>query len=128
MLFRREVIEQTRGFDLDYGMYVEEIDWCMRIKRADWQIYCLPQAEIVHYAGQSTRQVRPQMIVALWRSRAILYGKHYSWLYRMLVRRIIRAGMGVEIRRTRDALTRGEMDEPAARALIDAYRQVRAVL
>ena len=73
MLFRREAIEDTGGFDPDYHMYVEEIDWCMRVKHAGWEIYCVPGAEIVHYEGQSTRQVRPQMVVALWRSRFLLF-------------------------------------------------------
>ena len=127
MLFRREVIQDTRGFDLDYHMYVEEIDWCMRVKDAGWEVYCVPTAEVVHYHGQSTRQVRPQMAVALWRSRYILFRKHYSPLYRWLVRRIIRAGMRSEIRRTRDALRRGDVDPVAAEALIGAYRQVLAL-
>lgn len=124
MFFRREVIQETGGFDLDYEMYVEEIDWCLRVKRAGWKITCLPEAEMVHYAGQSTRQVRSQMIVALWRSRYVLFDKHYSALYRLLVRRIIRAGMRAEIRRAQEACRRGEMEEPEARALVDAYRQV----
>jgi N-acetylglucosaminyl-diphospho-decaprenol L-rhamnosyltransferase len=124
MLLRREVIEQTSGFDLDYQMYVEEIDWCMRIKRAGWEICCVPGAEIVHYEGQSTRQVRPQMVVALWRSRYILFGKYYSRAYQWGVRRIIRAGMRAEIRRAKVALDRGEVDQKTAQALIDAYQRV----
>jgi GT2 family glycosyltransferase len=124
MLLRREVIEQTGGFDLDYRMYVEEIDWCMRIKRAGWAIHCVPQAEVVHYEGQSTRQVRPQMIVSLWRSRYILFEKHYSPLFRWLARRVIRAGMRSRIRRTQGSLAGGHLDPVAARALIDAYWQV----
>jgi N-acetylglucosaminyl-diphospho-decaprenol L-rhamnosyltransferase len=124
MLFRRETIQQTGGFDLDYHMYVEEIDLCMRVKRAGWEIYCLPKVEIVHYEGQSTRQVRPQMIVALWRSRYTLFGKYYSPLYQWVVRCIVRAGMRAKVRRARAALERKEMDEPTAQALIDAYRQV----
>jgi GT2 family glycosyltransferase len=120
MVVRREAIQQTGGFDLDYEIYVEEIDWCMRIKRAGWDIYCVPQAEIVHYEGQSTRQVRPQMIVALWRSRYVLFDKHYRWA----VRRIVRAGMRAEMRRARDMLASGKTDRLAAQALVEAYRQV----
>jgi GT2 family glycosyltransferase len=124
MLFRREAINETCGFDLDYHMYVEEIDWCMRVKRAGWGIYCLPSAEVVHYEGQSTQQVRPQMILALWRSRYILFRKHYSLLYRWVVRRIIRAGMRARICRTRRALAHGDLDEQTAHALLEAYQQV----
>ena len=124
MLFSRQAIEQTGGFDLAYHMYVEEIDWCMRVKRAGWEIFCVPGAEIVHYEGQSTRQVRPQMVVALWRSRYILFEKHYSTLYRFAVRQIVRAGMRAQIRRARDALQQGKLDAADASALIEAYRQV----
>jgi GT2 family glycosyltransferase len=124
LLLRREVIEQTGGFDLDYRMYVEEIDWCMRITRAGWEIYCVPQAEVIHYEGQSTRQVRPQMVVALWRSRYILFRKHYSRLFCWLVRRVVRAGMGSNIRRTQRSLAAGDLDPQTATTLIDAYRQV----
>jgi N-acetylglucosaminyl-diphospho-decaprenol L-rhamnosyltransferase len=124
MLFRREVIEQTGGFDLGYHMYVEEIDWCMRVKRAGWHIYCVPQARVVHYHGQSTRQVRPQMRVALWRSRYRLFSRYYAPTYRFVARRIIRAGMRAEIRRAQAAQGRGEVDESTVRAMIDACLQV----
>ncbi len=127
MLFRGETIAQTGGFDLDYRMYVEEIDWCMRVKRAGWQIYCLPRAQVVHYEGQSTRQVRPQMIVELWKSRYIFFRKHYSARYRWAARRLIRAGMRAEIRRAQGRVQRGEIEAAEARALIDAYRQVMAM-
>jgi len=124
MLFRRETIQQTGGFDLDYQMYVEEIDWCMRVKRAGWDIYCVPKAEIVHYEGQSTRQVRPRMIVALWRSRYIFFRRYTSPSYYRSVRYVTRAGMRAKIRRAQDALRRNELDEAGTQALIDAYRQV----
>jgi hypothetical protein len=124
MLFRCETVQETHGFDLDYHMYVEEIDWCMRVKKAGWEIYCVPGAEIVHLEGQSTVQVRPEMIVALWRSRYILFGKHYSPLYRWLVTRVIRAGMRTQIRRVHRSARRGEIDDQTAERLIDAYRQV----
>jgi N-acetylglucosaminyl-diphospho-decaprenol L-rhamnosyltransferase len=78
MMLRREVILGTGLFDEGYRMYVEEIDWCMRIRRAGWEVYCVPSAVVVHHAGQSTRQVRNEMFTALWRSRFRLFGKHYS--------------------------------------------------
>lgn len=127
MLFRREVIEQTGGFDLEYFMYVEEIDWCVRVRRAGWGIYCVPAAEVIHYEGQSTKQVRPQMVVALWRSRYIFYRKHCSPAYRWAVRRIIRAGMRAQMRRTVRMCRSGQIEPSACDALLDAYRQVRAM-
>jgi GT2 family glycosyltransferase len=124
MLFRREAIAQTGGFDLDYHMYVEEIDWCMRIKRAGWRVFCVPRAEIVHFEGQSTKQIRPEMVVTLWRSRAILFGKHYSPAFRWAARRLIRAGMQARRRRLKGKVQRGEITQADARPLLDAYQQV----
>ena len=127
MLLRREAIEQTGGFDLDYGMYVEEIDWCVRLKRSGWSIYCVPRAEVIHYEGQSTRQVRPAMVVALWRSRYTLFGKWYPPLYGRAARSLVRAGMRSRIRQAETMRRRGVLNDQAAQALVDAYRQVIAM-
>jgi len=127
MLFRREAIEATSGFDLDYHMYVEEIDWCVRVKRAGWHICCVPEAKVVHFEGQSTRQVRPEMAVALWRSRYIYFRKHWSRPRRWLARRIIRAGMRAQIRRLRLPVGLTAPERAACDALVGAYRRVRAM-
>jgi N-acetylglucosaminyl-diphospho-decaprenol L-rhamnosyltransferase len=127
MLFRGEVIDQTGGFDLEYRMYVEEIDWCMRVRRAGWKICCVPTAEVVHYEGQSTRQVKPAMIVALWRSRYRFFARYYAPLTCWMARRIIRAGMRAESQRVRARLAGHALDEHEGRALLAAYRQVAAM-
>lgn len=98
MMLRREVIAQTGMFDAQFHMYCEEIDWSWRIRRAGWQIYCVPQAHVVHLGGQSTGQVRPQSIVNLWHSRLQLFQKYYSPAQRWLARQIIRLGMHYQIR------------------------------
>ena len=127
MLFRREAIQATNGFDLDYHMYVEEIDWCRRVKRAGWDIWCVPGAEVVHYEGQSTRQVRPEMVVALWRSRYIYFRKHWSCPRRWLAKRIIRAGMRAQIRRMHGHADRTVSERDERDALVAAYQRVLAM-
>jgi hypothetical protein len=93
MMLRREVIEQTGGFDEQFFMYCEEIDWAWRIRKAGWQVVCAPAARVTHLAGQSTGQVRPQSVVNLWTSRLQLFRKHYpDWKF-ALACRMIRAGM-----------------------------------
>jgi N-acetylglucosaminyl-diphospho-decaprenol L-rhamnosyltransferase len=78
MLVRADVVEATGGFDESFHMYCEEIDWGWRIHHAGWEVYSVPQAEIVHYGGESTRQVPAQSIINLWESRARLYHRHYG--------------------------------------------------
>jgi N-acetylglucosaminyl-diphospho-decaprenol L-rhamnosyltransferase len=68
MLVRRAAIEQIGLMDDAYFMYSEETDWCLRLHRAGWELWYLPDARILHHGGQSTRQVRDPMIAALYRS------------------------------------------------------------
>ncbi len=100
MLVRRNVAEATQGFDESFHMYCEEIDWCWRIRRAGWSIYTVPQAEIVHYGGESTKQVPAQSIINLWESRARLYKRHHGRLKFALARRLVNAGMNRKAKNT----------------------------
>ncbi|HSM55335.1 MAG TPA: glycosyltransferase family 2 protein [Candidatus Sulfomarinibacteraceae bacterium] len=93
MMVRRDVAEKTHGFDESFHMYCEEIDWCWRIHNAGWAIYTVPAAEIVHYGGESTRQVPARSIVNLWRSRAQLYRKHHDRVTLAISRRVARVGL-----------------------------------
>jgi hypothetical protein len=93
MLVRRDVAEATGGFDESFHMYCEEIDWCWRIREAGWKIKAVPEAEIVHFGGESTKQVPAESIVNLWRSRALLYSKHQTRLKRFLARHIAQYGL-----------------------------------
>jgi GT2 family glycosyltransferase len=93
MLVRRDVAEVTHGFDEAYHMYCEEIDWSWRIRRAGWQIYTVPSAEIVHFGGESTKQIPARSIVNLWSSRARFYRRYARPWKLFFARRIARAGL-----------------------------------
>jgi cellulose synthase/poly-beta-1,6-N-acetylglucosamine synthase-like glycosyltransferase len=57
MLLRQEALKQIGLLDEAYFMYSEEIDLCLRLRRANWSIHWVPEAKIIHFGGQSTRQV-----------------------------------------------------------------------
>ena len=120
-LLRREAIQQTGLFDEQFHLYCEEIDWAMRIHAAGWRVVCIPSAEVIHYEGQSTRQVQAQSIVNLWTARLRLYHKHYGPLKRWLAIRILRAGMNRLIQTTARDSSRSE---ELRRELVEAYREV----
>ncbi|MHB0858952.1 MAG: glycosyltransferase family 2 protein [Anaerolineae bacterium] len=119
------MIRKVGLLDPDFFMYCEEIDWCMRIKSAGWRIDCVPRARVTHLGGQSTRQFRDRMYVALWRSRFRLFAKHYGALYQRLARALVRLGMRVETQRVRRAVLRGEVSAEDAERRIAAFRTVR---
>jgi len=124
MMLRREVIVQTGLFDEGYRMYVEEIDWCMRIRQAGWAIYCVPSALVVHHAGRSTGQVPNEMFVALWKSRFRLFGKHYGRTFRWTARRLVRLGLWANAHRARAAHRRGELSAEALSGWLSALHHV----
>jgi N-acetylglucosaminyl-diphospho-decaprenol L-rhamnosyltransferase len=107
MLVRADVAEATNGFDESYHMYCEEIDWCWRIKQAGWDIYTVPAAEVVHYGGESTRQIPAKSVINLWRSRAQLYRQHHgrfkqgaaTWLVRKAMNRRARRESNPDLKR-----------------------------
>ena len=110
LMVRREMTEQVGWLDEAFFIYCEEIDWCIRIKRAGWQIWCVPLAEIMHYEAQSTRQFRDKMFVELWRARARLFEKHYSRAFRWAARQIVRAGLANAMRRAhKSGVTQDEL-------------------
>jgi GT2 family glycosyltransferase len=89
LLLRKEALEQVGFLDEDYFMYSEEIDLCYRIQRAGWRMYWVPQAEVVHFGGQSTRQVPTEMFLHLYRSNAKYFHKHYGWLATQIYKLIL---------------------------------------
>jgi N-acetylglucosaminyl-diphospho-decaprenol L-rhamnosyltransferase len=127
LMVRGETLVQVGPFDQQFFMYCEEIDFCRRIKAAGWMVYCLPRAEIVHLAGQSTRQFCDSMFVALWRSRFLMFDKYEGAAFRWAVRRLVRLGLWAEARRARAAQRRGEMTGEALAGRLAAYREVAAL-
>lgn len=118
MMLKTEVIRQTGMFDEDFFMYCEEVDWAWRIRRAGWDVRCVPQARVVHLAGQSSGQVRPRSLINLWESRLKLFRKHYpAWKFRA-ARWMISAGMRRKIRQA-DALPPDERP-----AIVAAYQHI----
>ncbi len=78
LVVRREVFDQTGGFDEGFFMYAEDVDWCYRIKQAGWRVVYFPEAQILHHIGKSTRLVPYAMIYERHRSMWRFYKKHYS--------------------------------------------------
>ncbi len=124
LMVRHEAIQAAGLLDEGYFMYAEEVDWCWRIQRAGWPLYCVPSARVIHHGGASTRQFRSQSFTNLWRSRKRLYGRFYGPQRRWLAAQIVRLGMCAEARRARIAAARGEIDQGELAARLTSVREV----
>ncbi|WP_299486765.1 glycosyltransferase family 2 protein [Acaryochloris sp. IP29b_bin.137] len=49
MFIRREVLETVGPLDEGYFLYVEDIDWARRMHAANWDVYYVPTAKIIHH-------------------------------------------------------------------------------
>ena len=124
LMVRAEVLDAVGLLDEGYFMYAEEMDWQMRMQRAGWPIYCVPTARVTHYEGQSARQFRRAMTVALWRSRLRYYEKyHPAWKVRM-ERWLIARAMRQRLAQAQAALAAGRGDASVLRDQIAAYEEI----
>ena len=56
MIIRRKALEETGLLDEKYFMYVEDIDICYRIWKKDWEVHYVPDSEVLHHIGGSSRK------------------------------------------------------------------------
>ena len=86
MLLRREVYKKTGGFDENYFLYVEDMDWCYRIRLAGYGIYYFPPVK-VEYKGDR------KSTAALFRDSDFICGyaaKHFKSYCRFLKKHYFR--------------------------------------
>jgi len=97
MMVRRTALEQVGLLDEDYFLFLEETDWCYRMKRAGWKVYHVPQAEVYHFQGKSAEAERKRAKVEYFRSRYHFFEKnrgHFQW-FLLLIGLTIRLGAEV---------------------------------
>jgi len=124
LMVRAETARQVGVLDESYFIYAEEIDWCFRIKQAGWQIWCVPAARIMHHEARSTRQFRARMFVELWKARFTLFRKHYSPLWNVAARVLVRQGLRRAKREAQNAAARGEISTEELARRLAAYDAV----
>lgn len=80
---RKESIDQVGALDEDYFFFLEETDWCYRMRQAGLKIYHLPHVRIYHLQGSSKNKNPAQAWIEYYRSCYLFFKKHrslFSWL------------------------------------------------
>ena len=78
LMVRRKVLDEIGLFDENFFMYSEEVDLCYRIQHGGWRLAWVPQAQVIHYGGQSTQQVAREMFLQLYNGKIKFFRKHYG--------------------------------------------------
>ena len=76
LMTRKSVIEQVGLMDEQFFMYYEEVDLCLRIKKAGWRIVYVPQSQITHIGGCSSGQIPVEKRIMALTSLLKFFKKH----------------------------------------------------
>jgi hypothetical protein len=78
LILRFEALSDVGLLDEDYFIYSEEVDLCYRVQKAGWRLFWVPQAQVIHFSGQSTQQVAQEMFLRLYQGKILYFRKHYG--------------------------------------------------
>lgn len=78
LIARRKAIENIGLMDENFFLIFEEADWCYRMSQAGWMIYYLPECTVLHYQGQSEKQIPGIGIMETQVSLIWFIYKHYG--------------------------------------------------
>jgi hypothetical protein len=96
MIVRRKAIEQVGLLDEDYFLFLEETDWCYRMKKAGWKIFHVPDAGVYHLQGKSAEKEKKRARVEYYRSRYLYFRKHQGNAERFVLRIGLMVKLAVE--------------------------------
>lgn len=86
MLLKRSIYDEVGGFDEDFFMYGEDIDFSYRVSKAGYQNYYNPTTTIIHFKGEST--LKDKMYAKrFYEAMQIFFKKHYhpNFVYHAVV-------------------------------------------
>lgn len=76
LMTRKSIIEQVGPMDEQFFMYYEEVDLCLRIKRAGWRIVYVPKSKITHIGGCSSGHIPVEKRIMALTSLLKFFKKH----------------------------------------------------
>jgi len=87
LMVRREVLERVGPLDEGYFLFVEDMDWCRRIRDAGYEVVYTPQAVVTHHIGASRGPVSARIVWERHQSMLRYVCKHFrpSWPLRAAV-------------------------------------------
>ena len=78
-LIRRFIFEELGGFDEQFFVYLEDLDFSFRARQAGWHCFYLADGKAGHKGGGTSEKVKAMRLFYSLQSR-ILYGyKHFGW-------------------------------------------------
>jgi len=80
MFLPRSTFEKVGGMDEGYFFFLEETDWCKRIKSAGMSVAHFPDIKVIHLQGKSANKVPIKARIEFHRSRLHYFKKHHGFI------------------------------------------------
>lgn len=97
LIARRNAIERVGVLDGGYFLFLEETDWCYRMKKAGWKVYHVPEAGVIHYQGKGAETRKREAKLEYYQSRYRFFRKNRGQLQWFLLLIGLMAKLKVEI-------------------------------
>jgi GT2 family glycosyltransferase len=82
MMVRREAYENVGGMDERFFLYLEDVDWCYRMKKHGWEVYYVHNGTMTHhYRRESAGPMPGRMLLSHLASALRFYDKWGSAVY-----------------------------------------------
>lgn len=86
------VIAKVGLLDANIFMYGEDVDWCLRIKKAGFEIYYSPAAKLVHIGRGSAGKISKNAILGEYKGLIYVYTKHKGKFALQMLRLLLKIG------------------------------------
>jgi GT2 family glycosyltransferase len=97
LMVRRAVVDAIHGFDPEYYLYGEDMDFCWRAKLAGWKVIYYPDAAITHFGGQGGTGKKKLYATIEWhRAMWIFYRKHRAPQVGFAERALVYSGIALK--------------------------------
>jgi N-acetylglucosaminyl-diphospho-decaprenol L-rhamnosyltransferase len=78
LLVRRDCLKQLGGFDRDFFLYYEDVDFCRRAGKEGWSVAFEPGLSVVHHNPLHGRQVPPHLRLITRHALLTYARKHWA--------------------------------------------------
>jgi GT2 family glycosyltransferase len=114
---RAAAIREVGPLDDDFFFYLEDVDWCRRMRASGWVVACDPDARVVHRIAASARQLPRGAQIEMLRSRLVLHRKimHPAVAGALEAERLLRLMVGALFQLLATGLTAGLVSGPRRR-------------
>jgi len=92
LLLSKKVINKIGGFDEDFFMYNEEVDFCYRAKKEGFKVWFYHEPEIIHLKGKSSQEGFKTAVLGEYQGLEKFYKKYQSSLANQQLRFLLKFG------------------------------------